>query len=133
MALWIKRFASILAAAALAVSCAVFCAGCAEKPTYQAVVVAQQETPGDLFVVQSTNGAMTSGLIVLHLPAKCDADPAALKPGDLLDVYGSNQIAFSYPGQASATNIKLAGRVEGEAYAPFAAEWDTFAGRLAAR
>lgn len=132
MARLINRFAGILLVTALAMTCAVFCAGCAEKPAYQAVVVSQQRTPGDLFVVQSTNGQMTSGLIVLHLPEKCDFDPAGLKPGDLLDVYGSGQIAFSYPGQASATNIKLVGHIEGEAYAPFEAEWNAFAGRFAA-
>ena len=120
MARLINRFAGILLVTALAMTCAVFCAGCAEKPAYQAVVVSQQQTPGDLFVVQSTNGKMASGLIVLHLPEKCDFDPAGLKPGDLLDVYGS------------ATNIKLVGHIEGEAYAPFEAEWNNFAGRFAA-
>ena len=131
MTTWTKRLISLAAIAALTFTCAIFCTGCVqEKPSYQAVVVSEQTDEGDLFVIQSNKGEMTSGLIVLHLPVKCDAEPSTLKPGDVLDVFGSNQIAMSYPGQASCSNIKLNGHIEGEAYAPFEAEWNVFAQRM---
>ncbi len=131
----LKKFATLFALVALGCALALCCTGCQEKASYQAVVVSEQNTPGDLFVVQSANGEMTSGLIVLQLPEKkTTADPATLKPGDLLDVFGSDQIALSYPGQASCTNIKLADHIDTQSpeYAPFEAEWQAFAGRFAA-
>ena len=121
--------------AALICASALCFAACVEKPAFQAVVVSEQAQAGDLFVVQSTDGKMTSGLLVLHLSEKkTTADPASLKPGDVIAVYGTGQIALSYPGQASCTNIKLVGTMDtaSAAYEPFATEWKTFAERVSA-
>lgn len=120
---------SVLAVAMLACAIATGCQK-AEEPSYQAVVVCPQKNAGELFCVQTADGQMTSGLIVLSLPEKTDVDPASLAEGDVIDVFGSEAIAMSYPGQASCTNIKLSGHIEGDAYSEFEAEWKVFEGRL---
>ena len=123
---FMKKIFLVAAVFALALACT----GCAAKPSYQAVVVNEQTTPGELFIVQCNEGERSSGLIVLSLPSKTDVDPTTLQPGDVLDVFGSEQITMSLPGQTRCTNIKLAGHMEGEAYEPFKTEWEYFAPRI---
>lgn len=103
-----------------------------EPPSYQAVVVSDTLEERGIYCVQLTDGQPSSGLFILIPPEKPTVDPASLKAGDLLDVYGSNAMTMSYPGQANCTNFEVAGVVEGEAYAPFQAEWDAFPGKPAA-
>ena len=129
-----KKVATLATVAILACCIAAIACGCSkeEEPSYQAVVVSEQQKAGEIYCVQIVDGEMSSGLIVLTIPENTTADPSQLTAGDVINVYGSEQIAMSYPGQANCTDISLSNeRVEGDAYAPFEAEWQIFEGRLA--
>lgn len=123
----VNRALVIAVAATLMCAAAAFLVACQEKPSYQAVVVGENLAENDLYVVQMNEaGERSSGLIVLHLPEKTSVDPSTLVQGDVVNVYGSEQIALSFPGQAHCTNLRLAKHIEGEAFQPYLEEWEYF-------
>lgn len=130
----IKHLLIIAIAGALCLGVAAALCSCAkeEPPSYQAVVVSDTLEERGIYCVQLIDGQPSSGLFILIPPENPTTDPASLKAGDLLDVYGSNAMTMSYPGQANCTNFEVVGTVEGEDLTPFQAEWDAFPGKPAA-
>ena len=129
-----KRLLAVMVACALCVSAATVLCSCAKKepPSYQAVVVSDTLEERGIYCVQLTDGQPSSGLFILTPPEKPSVDPASLKAGDVLDVYGSVGMTMSYPGLANCTGFEVVDMLEGEAYAPFQAEWEAFPGKPAA-
>ncbi len=129
-----KQLLVVVVSCALCVSAVAVLTSCAKKepPSYQAVVVSDTLEERGIYCVQLTDGQPSSGLFILTPPEKPSVDPASLKAGDVLDVYGSVGMTMSYPGLANCTSFEVVDTLEGEAYAPFQAEWEAFPGKPAA-
>lgn len=132
-----KKIARLVLALALCAGVTAVLGACAKKepPSYQAVVVSDTLEERGIYCVQIIDDQPASGLFILTPPedlaASSSPDPATLKAGDLLDVYGSVGMTMSYPGLANCTSYEVVGAIEGDAYAPFQAEWDAFPGKPA--